>query len=375
MIVKCEQCQTRFKIADDKVTEKGVKVRCAKCSHTFRVSRSPEASVGVAETGDPFAKFGALAGQSTPDATRPGVFALGVEATKNPAFGATADGDASAAKTQFDFGSLAPPLDSTLSAAVTLTDANRPSTGLGFLARPAGSVEVKGTAERGRFDSGPRSLLDDVPPLEERSSAQSSRGAPSSIEEEGPSSSLPEQSRRSSTPASLMVNIGVAVALATGLMVVFFASVDEGNLLSAEGVRNALTPSVDFVTSDVSNGVYETRAGRSVFFVRGYVTNRTSASARMVVKAELVEAGNVVRSSESWAGFPPNPEEIFSIENVESLQALQRKVEMRSGPFPPEVSAPFVILFNEYPPDLKTFRVRVSARSGEGSGDSTAAVP
>ncbi|HEY8211100.1 MAG TPA: zinc-ribbon domain-containing protein, partial [Myxococcaceae bacterium] len=42
MIVKCENCQTRFKIPDDKVTEKGVKVRCTKCSHTFRVKRDAE---------------------------------------------------------------------------------------------------------------------------------------------------------------------------------------------------------------------------------------------------------------------------------------------------------------------------------------------
>ncbi|NPC75606.1 paraquat-inducible protein A, partial [Corallococcus exiguus] len=41
MIVQCEQCQTRFKIPDEKVTEKGVKVRCTKCQNTFRVAREP----------------------------------------------------------------------------------------------------------------------------------------------------------------------------------------------------------------------------------------------------------------------------------------------------------------------------------------------
>ncbi|ATB42591.1 hypothetical protein CYFUS_008070 [Cystobacter fuscus] len=46
MIVKCEQCETRFKIPDEKVTEKGVKVRCTKCQHTFRVVRE-EASPAV----------------------------------------------------------------------------------------------------------------------------------------------------------------------------------------------------------------------------------------------------------------------------------------------------------------------------------------
>ena len=46
MIVKCDQCQTRFKIPDEKVTSKGVKVRCTKCQHTFRVKR-PEEGAGA----------------------------------------------------------------------------------------------------------------------------------------------------------------------------------------------------------------------------------------------------------------------------------------------------------------------------------------
>ncbi len=46
MIIKCEQCQTRFKLDDSKVTAKGVKVRCAKCRHIFSVRKEvpePEA--------------------------------------------------------------------------------------------------------------------------------------------------------------------------------------------------------------------------------------------------------------------------------------------------------------------------------------------
>jgi len=43
MIIQCEQCRTKFKLDDAKVTERGVKVRCAKCRHVFTV-RSPEAA-------------------------------------------------------------------------------------------------------------------------------------------------------------------------------------------------------------------------------------------------------------------------------------------------------------------------------------------
>lgn len=38
MIVQCEHCQTKYRIADDKVKGKGVKVRCAKCENVFTVT-------------------------------------------------------------------------------------------------------------------------------------------------------------------------------------------------------------------------------------------------------------------------------------------------------------------------------------------------
>ncbi|WP_208734516.1 zinc-ribbon domain-containing protein, partial [Corallococcus praedator] len=78
MIVQCEQCQTRFKIPDEKVTEKGVKVRCTKCQNTFRVAREPAPDLRAplpvpapAEQADPFQAFGA-APEPTGEVTRPG---------------------------------------------------------------------------------------------------------------------------------------------------------------------------------------------------------------------------------------------------------------------------------------------------------------
>jgi len=44
MIIQCDQCNTKFKLDDAKVPDKGIKVRCAKCKHVFMVQRetSPE---------------------------------------------------------------------------------------------------------------------------------------------------------------------------------------------------------------------------------------------------------------------------------------------------------------------------------------------
>jgi len=42
MIVQCEQCSTKFKLDDSKITEVGVRVRCAKCKHVFLVTKGAE---------------------------------------------------------------------------------------------------------------------------------------------------------------------------------------------------------------------------------------------------------------------------------------------------------------------------------------------
>ena len=39
MIIQCEKCQTRFRLDDSRVKDKGVKVRCTKCKNVFRVQK------------------------------------------------------------------------------------------------------------------------------------------------------------------------------------------------------------------------------------------------------------------------------------------------------------------------------------------------
>ncbi len=39
MIIQCDQCNTKFKLDDAKVPDKGIKVRCAKCKHVFMVQK------------------------------------------------------------------------------------------------------------------------------------------------------------------------------------------------------------------------------------------------------------------------------------------------------------------------------------------------
>lgn len=55
MIVQCGNCQTRFRVADDRVTPRGIKVRCSRCQNVFVVRRggAPGASGAAAEVGFP----------------------------------------------------------------------------------------------------------------------------------------------------------------------------------------------------------------------------------------------------------------------------------------------------------------------------------
>lgn len=495
MIVKCEQCQTRFKIPDDKVTDKGVKVRCTKCSHTFRVTRDMAQPPTAAAPGapDPFAKFGAPP-DPPGEVTRPGVFSLGVEATRTEKRSAPAYAPSPAYPSSppahggvpFDFGSLSPPGSTSPTVPVVAAYPPAPPTGaaspfdFAAIARPpsapgapnAGSafdfsnfaaptqpmaplpqarqptaatapalpafdfsqVAPPVPAGGGAFDMGglsssargvgppapafpgagaagsadgffasaeddaglgqspiddasARAMFDmpqpaaapllDLPPpdleapstsgrnIERMSVARNSSAPPPP--QVRPQTLLPDEPQRRRTAVGIIVNVAIAAMLVLGLVVVGSAYLNEGKFstdaLSLEGLKNTFAPSVDFVANDVSNGLYETRAGRSVFFVRGEVMNRSEASVKIVVKAEIVEDGKVVRFAESWAGAPASPEEIFLIENTESLEALNRKVEKRALVVPAGAAAAFVVPFTEYPPELKGFRVRVSARA------------
>ncbi len=60
MIIQCEKCQTKFRLDDSRVTDKGVKVRCTKCKNVFTVRKEePEAESFDPEEG--------LTGFSSPD--------------------------------------------------------------------------------------------------------------------------------------------------------------------------------------------------------------------------------------------------------------------------------------------------------------------
>lgn len=69
MIIQCEKCATRFKVADDKVTPQGIKVRCSKCQHVFTARAGGPTTVSSGSVSRPSGIFAAPETQS-PSASR-----------------------------------------------------------------------------------------------------------------------------------------------------------------------------------------------------------------------------------------------------------------------------------------------------------------
>jgi predicted Zn finger-like uncharacterized protein len=106
MIIQCEKCQTKFRLDDSKITDKGVKVRCAKCKHVFTV-RKEEADVPVFEAEPSVVDAAASAAREEVDAA---AFEESAFAAKTSDDSASADtklfGDVPAAAASDDFSSF-----------------------------------------------------------------------------------------------------------------------------------------------------------------------------------------------------------------------------------------------------------------------------
>ena len=49
MIARCPQCQTRYRIAREKIGPSGARIRCSSCTTVFRVQAPPEPAIPAPE--------------------------------------------------------------------------------------------------------------------------------------------------------------------------------------------------------------------------------------------------------------------------------------------------------------------------------------
>lgn len=435
MIVQCEKCQSRFKIPDEKVTSKGVKVRCGRCQHMFRVSKEE----GSGAEGDPFARFDPNGPSDLQDKTRPGVFSKGIAATAQPepepeglpadlfevptreqpqlkmppelppepatrpaqspalassvweasGFGSNAEGQPE--PTLMDFGPLPTQAPEPQPQAEPDPFA-QPSQGndmswtgvndYGASSAPASPSDPFGASEDLSFsqaepappaeagDSVPsREELFDIPPPPppaEPAVTQSQTPAPAAP----PAAPVapPAISSRTQPPASrlpaLLANLVVTAVLLVVLAVGAVLAMNDGKLdaaaFSPARFKALLAPPSELIAKDLSSGLYETREGRPIFFVRGEAHNRGATRAKLKVRVELLDGNTLVSFAEGMAGELPSPEALYGLASGVEVEALHDKLSAAALEVEPNSSRPFLVAFYEYPPELEGFRLRVT---------------
>ena len=219
--------------------------------------------------------------------------------------------------------------------------------------------------------AGSRELID-LPPQPAAESAPSPRPVPTLA---GPSIARPAgrpadmgiPERRKLTTAQEVTGQVAYLTIAAGLLLALTAvggvymkkgRVDTSALSPGE-IMKLLTPS-QFATRDVSNGLYDTRGGGSLFYVRGEVENRSSKPAKVKVQATLYDGNQQVKSTEGLAGKVPSPEELHAVNSAEAMVQLRAQLDQGAQVIAPGQRAPFTVLFQEFPQDLSAFRLQVT---------------
>ncbi len=167
-----------------------------------------------------------------------------------------------------------------------------------------------------------------------------------------------------------VVNISVAALLVVVLAAVGNVYVNEGRLdwaaLSPRRWAALFVPPTGIVTLDVSNGLYETRGGRPLAYVRGRVENRGQRPGQVKVRAEIWNGSQLLGTSEGLAGVLPTPEEMLEASTRRDVEALRARLQQGAPSVASGKGADFVLLFDEPPTEVSGLRLKVTAAAAEG---------
>ena len=446
MIITCTSCQTRFRVADDRIGPKGARVRCSRCQALFVVRHED----GAPETPPPSLPP-PLAGRPAPPPP-PGTGALEFELTSDPfavpksapvprddpfaprAVPPPLPRPAGAGAAVHDLGSAAslefppegtrefpaapslgfpaldgaapgnPPPEAALPAPypgeAVLSDlfaarppetdpfAAAPSEGSGGIAlepadprSPGRMAQAPGaTAEAADLAAdfrtpGPSGLEVDAPP------EPPPERAPPLSPPAPPPPPPPEAARPAARPAApapapapaideapapvrrqaaaVLVNslsLLLLLVLAAAIFV-YWKGGGTAALRSAVGLPAAAPP---FTARDLSTGLYDTARGKPVLFVRGRVTARAAAGP-LRIRVELLDGTREVARAEGLAGAVATPEELWGSDPARARE-LRAAVAARAAPrIGAGESLPFLVVFWDYPADLRGLDVKVVA--------------
>lgn len=166
--------------------------------------------------------------------------------------------------------------------------------------------------------------------------------------------------------SGLIGNLTMAAVLLALLVAVANVYVNEGSVdlanLGAGTVTELLdAPNATLYPRDVSNGLYETREGKPLFYVRGDVENRGQKPARIAVRADILDGPSSIRYVEGFVGATPTPEQLYALTTASDVEALRKTLEGQVLRVEPGTRGGFVLIFYDYPPDLSGYRLKVTA--------------
>jgi predicted Zn finger-like uncharacterized protein len=168
----------------------------------------------------------------------------------------------------------------------------------------------------------------------------------------------------SGAPARL-AQLLFAVFLALLFVATLRAYLNDGHFelssLSWQGFQAFVHSPGEIVAVDLSSGLYDTRAGKPVFYLRGAVENRGSEARKVKVRAEILDGTQTIRSVDAFAGANYTPEDLYRIEAAADAESLNLQAVSGKAKVEPGGKLPFFLVFYDYPPDLWAYRLKVTA--------------
>lgn len=419
MIVTCPSCQTRFRLASDRIGPAGARIRCSVCKAIFRLAASGEVSpdeaaqplpdppgppstqtIGTgssgfapARAGDPFAPpprgspspsvdpFAASAIDPFTAALGPDPFSPGAAAPRPSevqgagsalqaalsSVPAAAAGPVAVLPSYVDPDALSleeapprprlapPPLP--VRSPTAATDLARADGAIQAVEEARGEEELTfGTASEPAPASPLLAALDFAAPPE---AAPPLPAAPAADPAPYPATSaLPRMRRRTGLAAVVANSLSLALLLALTAGLLSWRGGLGRRARAALGVGGAAA--VEPVR--VRAGLYETAAGPQVLVVRGEVRAHRPVAGPLRVRVALVEGARTVATAEALAGATASPEDVFALATAGDASSLRRALDARAAKaLPSGGRAPFLVVFPAPLPEPSGLEVRTVA--------------
>jgi predicted Zn finger-like uncharacterized protein len=405
VVVQCPNCQSRFRVADEKVSDRGVRVRCSACKTVFAVRRSADANAPSSEkkrTAEP----GKTAGPPTRTSTsgkivpnRPG----GVSSQEQSSGANRLEADDLFGMSELT-GESAPPRAplpaSQTNDSIVLGRLSTPFlTGLPTSSFPSAPPPAKTPEpepplpvpdpEPTPEPPAPKKVEEPDPfadlSLTAPGMAQAAATA-AAIPDTGPTiTKTPRRIERPKAPTPIAVRKApeeaptsprrdlVASAL-TGIVIAALVLAVLRIPSISEGIVPAwlsLAAASDLVPTRIRSGLYDTSTGKPVFFVRGKIENHGKTVRGPVrIVAELVGRSGVDARAEAVAGIEPSAEDVYALRSGGDADKLAKTLAGTEGDrrIQPGSSAPFFAIIADPPADLARHKLTVRVEPLETPG-------